>query len=76
MSIKIAPRKVSQPPMTERLALTRREAAIALGVCDRTLDNWAKQGKIVARKTGNRVLFPMKALQEFINGADSVEVSQ
>jgi excisionase family DNA binding protein len=67
--IKITSRKASQP--VERLALSKREAAVSLGVCERTLNNWVKQGKIIARKTGNRVLFPVKSLQEFLNGADS-----
>ena len=72
MSIKIASRKSPPPPpIAERLAVSKKEAAAMLGVSERSLDNWAKQGKIVVRRAGTRVLFPVKALQDFINGIDS-----
>jgi len=71
ISIKIANHKQSPLPIAERLALSKRETASLLGVSERSLNNWVKEGKIVARKAGARLLFPMKALQDFLNGSDS-----
>ena len=71
MRIKIA--RKSSLPVVERLALTKNEAAAALGVNTRTLDNWVKRGRIKTVKTERLVLFPMQALQEFVNGADSTD---
>jgi len=67
--IKIPVRKPSAPPVTERLAVSKREASQLLGgVSERTLDNWVKQGKLTARKIGGRVLFPVSSLEAFLSG--------
>ena len=70
MSIKIVPYKPSPPPNVERLAVSKKEAAAMLGVCERSLNNWVKQGKIAARKVGSRLLFPLESLRAFLNGAE------
>jgi len=67
------PHKPSLQPITERLALSRREAATMLGISERSLDNWTKAGKLTARKIGSRVLYPVQSLQEFLNVDSSGE---
>ena len=72
MSIKIVPRKASLTslPMTDRLAVSKKEAAAMLGVSERSLNNWVRQGKLTARKAGTRLLFPVKSLQNFLDGVE------
>ena len=67
------PKKPIPSLTAERLAVSRREAAAMLGVSERSIDNWAKAGKLTARKIGARVLFSVQALQEFLNN-DSTDV--
>ena len=73
MSIKISPRKPTQPPITERLAVSKKEAAAMLNVSERSLDNWRRDGKIIARKIGSRVLFPLESLRAFISGIEPTD---
>ena len=68
MPIRIPPHTMSQS--IDRLAVSKKEAAAMLGVCERSLNNWVKQGKIVAKKAGTRLLFPVKSLHDFLDGAD------
>jgi len=49
----------------EALLISRREAAIALGVCLRTLDYLIARGELAARRVGRRVLIPRTALEQF-----------
>jgi len=77
MPIQFTPRKPAPsmlPPITERLAVSRREAATMLGISERSLDNWTKAGKITARKIGTRVLYSVQSLQEFLNVDSTGEV--
>ena len=81
MAIQIAPHQPSPPikialpppppptPQAEPLAVSKREAARLLSVCERTLDYWRKDGRIASVKVGNRVLFPMESLRNFLSGA-------
>ena len=73
MTVRFTPRKPSPPPTVERLAVSKKEAATMIGVSERSIDNWVKQGKITARKVGSRVLLPVKALQDFIDGAEPTD---
>jgi len=69
MPIKV--RKKAVPSPSHRLAYSKREVAALLGVSERSLNNWVKEGRIVARKAGSRLLFPVKALEDFLSGTDS-----
>ena len=53
------PKKPASLPTAERLAVSKKEAAVMLGVSERSLDHWGKVGKIRATKAGTRVLFPV-----------------
>ena len=71
MSIRIVPPKPSPPPTTERLAVSKKEAAQMLSISERCLDNWRREGKIAVKKAGSRVLVPLESLRTFLNGTES-----
>ncbi len=50
-----------------KLLLTRFEAAQALGICERTLDTYTKDGTIPFLRIGSRVLYSVQALEEWIS---------
>jgi len=50
-----------------KLLLTRFEAAQVLGVCERTLDTYTKDGTIPFLRIGSRVLYSVQALEEWIS---------
>ena len=47
---------------TETFALTRRDAAVALGVSLRTIDTLLARGALQGRRIGRRVLIPKTEL--------------
>jgi len=49
-----------------RLALSMREAAEALGISDRTLWSWTKDGIIPAVRIGGRWLYPVDVIREWL----------
>ena len=49
-----------------RLALSAAETAKALGVCKRTVDGLAVEGKLPSVRVGQRRLFPVAALKEWL----------
>lgn len=49
-----------------RLALRPREAARAIGVCERTLFTLTQRGEIPAVKLGRRVLYPTDQLRQWL----------
>ena len=49
-----------------KLLLTRFEAAQVLGICERTLDTYTKDGTIPFLRIGSRVLYSVQALEEWI----------
>jgi len=49
------------------LAVSAKEAARLLGVSERALWNWAKDGLIRTVKIGRRVLYPITALKELLD---------
>jgi len=64
------------------LALRPRQAARLLGVCERTLANWTRQGSVPYIKLGRAVLYPVDLLQDWLRqkaarqqgqGAEQVE---
>jgi len=48
------------------LAVSVKEAARRLGVCDRTVVNLISGKELVSRKVGRRRLIPVKALENFM----------
>jgi len=50
------------------LALRPREAAAALGISERTLWAWTKQGTIPHVRQGKAVLYPTAALARWLDG--------
>ncbi len=58
---------VSKPPApVDRLSLRPREAAIALGICERTLLTWTKAGKIPSFRVGGSVRYSVKLLEQWM----------
>lgn len=52
---------------TPPLAVSKREAARLLGVCERTVDNYIALKAIRCVRVGKRVLIPMRSLQEVVS---------
>ena len=50
----------------EPLALRPREAAKALGVSERTLWGWTREGTVPHVKVGRTVLYPVAGLREWL----------
>ncbi len=53
-------------PQTPCLAMRVREAAKAVGVSERTLWTWADQGIVPHVRQGKIILFPVKALESWL----------
>ncbi|ALF00348.1 excise [Mycobacterium phage Archie] len=51
----------------DRLLVTRPEAARILGLSVPEIDRLRHKGKLLAKKHGSKVLFPMKELERFAN---------
>lgn len=51
--------------MEERLLVSRREAAVLLGLSVRTLDNLVLRGELRVRRIGRRVLVERRELERF-----------
>jgi excisionase family DNA binding protein len=57
---------MSQPELkTTKLLVTKREAAAALSISIRTVENFIRRKELVARKIGRRTLIPLSALASF-----------
>jgi excisionase family DNA binding protein len=50
-----------------RLAVTYREAAESLGVCERVVWQLVKDGKLQAVRIGRSVRIPVKELERFVS---------
>ncbi len=50
----------------ERLAYTKAEAALALGISVRTIDNLIAAKELTGRRIGRRILIPATALAAFL----------
>jgi len=48
-----------------KLLVTKREAASALSVSIRTIENFIRRKELAARKIGRRTLIPLTALEAF-----------
>lgn len=51
---------------TSPMLLTKRAAAEALSLSETEIDRLRRAGKLLARKHGNRVMFPVSELEKFI----------
>ncbi len=56
----------NQRPFEGKLALTREEAADALGVCAITIDRLAKRGLLVPSRATRRPLYPIWEIERFL----------
>jgi excisionase family DNA binding protein len=56
----------TQPPTKERLSINAEEAAKLLSISSKTLRLLAKENKIPFKRVGNRLLFPVDQLKEWI----------
>lgn len=63
----VGPGQGGQAAGPPRLALTLREAALSIGVSDRLLWRWAVDGIAPSVKVGGKRLFPVLALQNWLN---------
>lgn len=66
MAIKIKA-KPEEKTKIEKLTFTVAEAAAILGVCERTLRKYTKEGLISARKFGRRVLYLKEEIYRYLN---------
>jgi excisionase family DNA binding protein len=57
----------------ERLAYTKAEAAMSLGLSLRTIDSLISAKELTARKIGRRVLIPASALRAFLRSDHGTE---
>jgi excisionase family DNA binding protein len=49
----------------EKLLLSKKESAAALGISVRSVENFIRRKELPARKLGRRTLIPLTALQQF-----------
>ena len=54
-------------PKTPPLAVSKREAARLLGVCERTVENYIRLKAIRCVRVGKRVLIPMRSLHGVVS---------
>lgn len=54
---------MSDQTQDRRIAMTQVQAARALGVSDRTIRNWTKQGLICGKRVGGVVLYAVEDLR-------------
>ena len=58
---------------TTKLALKPREAAAALGICERTLWQWQRDYSIPIVRIGTSIRYPVRELQEWLAKRASAE---
>lgn len=58
--------------MAGQISMKQTDAAKALGVTDRTLRTWTRDGKFFPVKRGGVLLYPVEELRRFVklNGSD------
>ena len=66
----ILPKPKNEPTeQIERIGVSAKRAAEMIDVCERTIWNLAKEGKIRAIRIGKRVIISVQSLREFVDGA-------
>ena len=66
MKVRIPQKKTPAMPQIERLAYSQMEVALMLGVSVRTIQVWAKAGKIVSKRVGGRTLIPVDSVKTLL----------
>lgn len=69
-AITIAPKNPSTPAVSERLAVSVKEAAAMLSVSEKTLRNWTKRGKLRCCQIEGRVLYPLAELRRLVGAGE------
>ena len=64
-----------QPDAAPKLLLSALEAARALSICPRTLHTLTASGRIPCLRLNRRVLYPLAALQKFIDAETQVALA-
>ena len=73
--IPIIPPKTETPEKKiEPLAVNSKDAAMMLGVCERTVSTLAQAGKIHRKKVGWRSLYLVSSLRSFLESPDTEEI--
>ncbi|MBW2422400.1 MAG: helix-turn-helix domain-containing protein [Deltaproteobacteria bacterium] len=60
------PEKASAPDLRTRLALRPKEAAGALGICDRTLRQWMQEEQLPYFQVGRSIFIPILELERWM----------
>lgn len=60
------------PDLANRLALTREEAAAALGISSRKVWELTNCGELPHRRIGTRTVYPVDALKAWVNAGEGV----
>ena len=60
-------------PLTLKLQFSREEAALMLGISERTLDRLIAEKELLVRRIGRRVLVPKDALHSFMRRDHKVD---
>lgn len=68
MAQSMSPRADQGP---KKLAVSYREAAASLGVCERTIWGLVRDGKLNAVRIGRSVRVPVAELERFVSGQQS-----
>ena len=64
------------PPQVPKLALSISEAAEALALSARTVEELVKRGELPVKRVGRRVLLPVTALQVWLDEATEESAEQ
>lgn len=64
-------KKEQKEEKSEPLAVNSKDAAKMLGVCERTIHNLTKKGKIACKKVGWRSLYSVSSLKTFLETPDT-----
>jgi len=55
---------------TERIGLSVHETAVSLGVCEATVANMIRRGKLRATKLGRRTIILLEAVREMLSAGE------
>ena len=68
--------KSNNQPGTPCLAMRARETAKALGVSDRTLWDWTKNGDVPHIRRGKTILYPVESLRRWLDEQTKAQATE